>query len=367
MPESQQKWIALLGRRDTPTDGVEDYCTLLGEALARRDVKLTQVRVNWIDKGWLGALRHLRRESKEWRGQWVLLQYTALAWSRRGFSFFALVVLAVLKRGGARIATVFHDAVPFGGTRLRDRVRTRFQVWVMRRAALYSDRSISVLPAERMAWVEPTSLRSKFVTIPIGSNVHDCERSQPPMQPVQPTVVVFGITEQDAKEAARVARIVSAAARRTAPLRLVVMGRGAPEAEATVRTVVDDAPVSVEVHGILKAAEIRAKFRESSVQLFIRSALSARRGSVVAGIVSGLPIVGWEGSDTGFPITAAGMMAAPEGDEAGLIEALSAVLSNDSLALELSAKSLQAAQDHFSWHVIGGKFMDALHGTGASS
>ena len=32
----RKEWIALLGRRDMPTDGVEDYCTFLGRALAQR-------------------------------------------------------------------------------------------------------------------------------------------------------------------------------------------------------------------------------------------------------------------------------------------------------------------------------------------
>jgi len=30
MPGNYQRWIALLGRRDGPTDRVADYCTYLG-------------------------------------------------------------------------------------------------------------------------------------------------------------------------------------------------------------------------------------------------------------------------------------------------------------------------------------------------
>ena len=39
------KWIALLGPRDFPTDGVEDYCVHLGKALAKRVVALQLVRM----------------------------------------------------------------------------------------------------------------------------------------------------------------------------------------------------------------------------------------------------------------------------------------------------------------------------------
>src|SRR5487761_2159038 len=108
MPDRQQRWVALLGRKDEPTDGVEDYCTFLGRALADCGVELRAVRVPWLKQGWLGALRGLRRDAAAWRGQWVLLQYTALSWSRRGFPFGALAVLGVLRRRGVRCAVVFH-------------------------------------------------------------------------------------------------------------------------------------------------------------------------------------------------------------------------------------------------------------------
>jgi hypothetical protein len=43
--------IALLGRWDYPTDGVEDYCTYLGKALKERGVALQLVRVPWAEEG----------------------------------------------------------------------------------------------------------------------------------------------------------------------------------------------------------------------------------------------------------------------------------------------------------------------------
>src|SRR5271170_4310028 len=103
-----ETWIALLGRRDTPVDGVEDYCTFLGRALGARGIELKHARVPWMENGWIGGLRWLARECAAWRGQWVIVQYTALIWSRRGFPFLALAVLAVLRRAGARVAVVFH-------------------------------------------------------------------------------------------------------------------------------------------------------------------------------------------------------------------------------------------------------------------
>src|SRR5208282_4617420 len=133
MTESQQRWVAILGRRDFPTDGVEDYCTFLGEALRRQGIELQQMRVPWMEKGWIGALRQLSRDCSTWRGRWVLLQYTALAWSRRGFPFWALAVLAILPRGGAHVAVVFHEPVRQRGPGLLQGVRGACQAWVLRR------------------------------------------------------------------------------------------------------------------------------------------------------------------------------------------------------------------------------------------
>ena len=128
-----EMWVALLGRRDIPTDGVEDYCTFLGAALAQRDITLQNVRVPWAEEGWPRALGQLWRQSGAWCQSWVLLQYTAMGWSRRGFPFGALAALAILRRRGVRIAVVFHEPFRQGGSRWIDRLRGACQDWVVRR------------------------------------------------------------------------------------------------------------------------------------------------------------------------------------------------------------------------------------------
>ena len=80
-----------MGKRDVPTDGVEDYCTFLGRALAQRGVKLDLARVEWFDRGWMAALWKLWRQSADWRGAWVLIaihgaELVAARISARAFS-----------------------------------------------------------------------------------------------------------------------------------------------------------------------------------------------------------------------------------------------------------------------------------------
>src|SRR6478672_4914458 len=111
--------VALLGRRDDPTDAVEEYCRYLGEALrARAGVRMEIERVAWAERGWSTALREVRQQAAEWNGEWVFVQYTALAWSVRGFPFTFPKVMMELRAAGARVAIIFHDVEPYGGKRL---------------------------------------------------------------------------------------------------------------------------------------------------------------------------------------------------------------------------------------------------------
>ena len=63
--------VALLGRPDTPTDGVADYCAFLAKALDAQGTQMSLARVSWMEKGWFDGLRQLWGESAGWRGQWV--------------------------------------------------------------------------------------------------------------------------------------------------------------------------------------------------------------------------------------------------------------------------------------------------------
>jgi glycosyltransferase involved in cell wall biosynthesis len=352
--------VALLGRADTPTDGVEDYCRLLAVALEKQGISLELRRLAWDEEGWRAAMRRLRREARSWGKTSVLVQYTALAWSRRGFPLGFLAVIWTLKRTGAKISVVFHDPSPFPGARLRDRLRRWVQVRVMRRVAQWSDAAVSAIPADKMTWIHSAELRQKVLTVPIGSNVEESliERTAPASGP--PTVAVFGVTEGNIEEAACIARITKETSRRVGPLRLVVLGRGALQAEPSLRAQLKDATVALEVHGLLSATRVAELLRSAHAQLFVRSGLSARRGSMVAGICSGLPIVGWADFDTAFPVTEAGICMARLGDESGLVKQLAAVLSDEPLRSRLAEKSRYAARRYFSWDVIARELREAL-------
>jgi len=68
--------------RLTPSNNI---ASIFGEALRTHDFAMEILRVSWKERGWPIVLRNLQQRATDWRGRWVLLQYTALAWSPRAF------------------------------------------------------------------------------------------------------------------------------------------------------------------------------------------------------------------------------------------------------------------------------------------
>jgi glycosyltransferase involved in cell wall biosynthesis len=372
--------IALLGKPDSPTDALADYCLFLGGALEREGHPLISQRVSWFERGWLAALKSLWRESRSWRGQWVLLQYTALSWSRRGVPLGALAVLRILRMRGAKIAVVFHDAGTFPGSRAKDRFRRAAQKFVMRRAYRLSRVSILTVPLENIAWLPPR--HPKAVFIPVGANFSADELAAAPGENPSPdshaapldnppasassaavkTVAVYAITGAPTilEETKMIAMVVRLAAKTCSPLRLLVLGRNGEAAEAPLRAALAGSGIELEAHGVLPPGEVARRLRAADVLLFVRGAISSSRGSAIAGIVCGLPVVAFSGPATGPPITSAGVLLAPSGDGEALAAALSRVLTSAALRNDLRQRSANAAQNHFSWPAIARRFLDAL-------
>ena len=357
--------IALLGRRDEPTDGVEDYCTFLGEALEKRGTELRKVRVEWAVKGWPAALQELRAESAEWRNEWVLLQYTALGWSSRGFPFRALSAIRELKKSGVRVAVVFHEhsRQSEGLRRWIDRIRGASQDWVTRRLYRNADRCIFADPLEKIRWLQPGDAKSVF--IPIGANVPAV--SLTPKLESDPketrTVAIFGVTEFPSNERDREVADISRALRVAADkvkLRVVFMGRGTTRAKPEIDRAFRDIPADVSILGLLSAEEIAKNLRDADAMLFVRGRIHLRRGSAIAGIACGLPVVGYAGAVEGTPMAEAGLVTVPHGDSDALGTAVAAVLTDTQLRRSLREKSEAAQREHFSWEAIAKAFGQAL-------
>lgn len=360
---SAERIVALLGRRDKPTDGVADYWRFLSEALVPLGYAVDLVRVPWAERGWRSSLDELRRKARDWRGRWVLLQYTALSWSRRGFPLSVLRVLRILAQSGARIGIVFHDVGPYPGTRLIDRLRCRMQIGVMRRLYAAAERVILTVPVEKISWLP--AQRAKATFIPVGANLPepsadgDSRRASPNKAK---TVAVFSVTGsgQTMREVRDIGYAVKRAQRSSGPLRLVVIGRGSEEAGPALRAELNGAAVEVTMLGLVSSEELSWTLAGADVLLFVRGQLSSRRTSAIAGIACGLPVVGYCGDETGFPVTEAGVLLAPLYDRDALAEELERVLSDDALRAQLRQRSRAAQKAYFGWDAIARRYREVF-------
>lgn len=357
---------ALLGRGEAPVDGVEDYCAQLSTAVGKLGTPLRISRVNWQELGWIPALRELNRSSKDWRGSWVLIQYTALAWSRRGFPFGALAVLAILRRGGARCAVMFHDPFRQSASGIAARVRGACQDWVVRRLYRRADMAIFADPLATIPWLAERDAISgaaqKAIFIPIGANIPERISDSARGPDSVPAVAVFCLSAPPilAEELADIAAASRAALDGGARFRLVFLGRGTTEAKDAIARSLDKIPVECSVLGLLPPDRISEILSQSSCLLCVRGQLYPRRGSAIAGIACGLPILGYAGLAENTPLAEAGLILVPYRDGPALGAALARLLSDGTLEQSLRQRSERAFTAHFSWGQIAARFQQAL-------
>jgi glycosyl transferase family 1 len=353
--------IALLGRQDEPTDAVEEYCHYLAAALQTHDIQLEIHRVAWKKDGWPHALQALRLQATNWRDTWVLIQYTALAWSARGFPQKVLRVVKILISCGARVGIVFHDVEPYPGSRLIDSVRRFGQVYTMRRALTRVDLSVFTVPPERLSWL--TTAPPSAVFVPVGPNLPIPAMSQPSFrEDPLPTIGVFSITggKSGDCETQIILTAVRHAAQKLGKLRISIFGRHAELRESELREGLRDLPVELSVEGVVEPLQVVQNLSLCDVLLFVRGHISSRRGSAIAGIACGLPIIAHPGSETAAPITEAGVVLVPPDQPEELNSALVRVLSDARYRMDLSTRSFAAYKTHFAWTAIAARFSALL-------
>lgn len=359
--------VALLGRPDFPTDAVETYSQFLGDALTRRGWPTTLAHVRWHESGWRRALHRLWNQSREWKGHWILVQYTALSWSWRGLPLQFLAMLWLLRWRGARLGIVFHDPEGHRGERLRHRFRRVWQHCVMRASYRIVHLSIHTIPVDRVRWL-PARPR-KSVSIPVGSMIPTIDVSrQADRRRERPngekTVAVFCIRRGErtaAEEVADIAHAVRHVSVLVPRLRLLVLGRGADDvAKDLLQEALGATNVDLSVEGLLPDAEVSRRLIAADALLFVRGAISGGRSSAIAAIACGLPIVAYAGPPTGHPLTEAGVVLVALGDRSALAHELARVLTDRTLWSTLHQRNLMALERYFSWEAIGARVSAAF-------
>jgi glycosyltransferase involved in cell wall biosynthesis len=363
--------MAILGRREVPTDGVQDYCCYLRDALANEGVNLTLTQVRWAEIGRKASRRELLEAIGGKQNIFFLLQYTALSWSRRGFALPVVGILKLLKKNGAGCAMVFHDPDGYAGNRAVDRFRRGIQRYAMKRLVRLSDLAIFTLPRDKISWLPADT--QNFVFIPVGANLPAPERAwEEQRRPTgsKPIVAVFSLSDKPtlAKEVRQIAQAVSHAVKEIGPLEVVILGRNSESGGEALRAELAGSPAEVRILGLISADEVVRVLGNSDVMLFARGPISSRRGSAVAGIACGLPVIAEAGSELAPPITEAGVVLVPEElvpEEFG--PALVRVLTDPSYRASLAQRSRDAQSRYFSWSVIAREYAQALRALGTPS
>jgi len=352
--------ILLLGRKDEPTDAVEEYCNYLSEALGNRAVKSEIVRVAWHERGWATAVEELRLAAANWRDRWVFLQYTALTWSERGFPRRVLRIVRPLREGGARIGVVFHDVEPFAGTRAVDVLRRQVQLRVMRQMLRSADLAVFTVSLDVVSWLRSPA-RAAF--IPVGANLPETSTAAEKAHDSGTTrIAVYGITGGTAgnEECSEIARALRFATERGAKLELHAFGRGAAERETELREKLKDVPVTLRFDGLLSADRVASALRAADATLFVRGPISTRRGSAIAGIACGKPVIAYRGPETAEPITDAGVVLVERNNPTELGEAVLRMATDRTLRVELSRRSELVQKSFFRWSAIADRYVEAM-------
>ena len=349
---SAGKVILLLGRRDEPVDGVLDYCHYLREAGLASGLSFDLAQVHWAEKGWRAALAELRETASAWRNCWVLLQYTTLAWSRRGFPLRTPRVLDVLRQCGARPGVVFHDFGPFLGTGIVGVAREYCHLKVLRELYSRSEMAIFTVQLNKVSWLPQR--REKAAFIPVGANCPVAASAARNDSSKLKSVAVYGVSggERLSDEVADIGAALRQASQSAGPIRLLLFGRGSQEAETVLRSELAGSKVEIESLGLLSPEQVSQTLARSTVLLSIRGQVSTRRGNAIAGIAFGLPVVCYSGPETAWPITEAGILTAPLGDRQGIAGALESLLLDEPFRRKLAERSRQAYEKHFSWGAI---------------
>jgi glycosyltransferase involved in cell wall biosynthesis len=361
---SGRRMVALLGRRDEPTDAVQEYCRYLGLALhARGGDEIEIARVPWTEMGWAAALRELRQQAGAWKGEWVLAQYTALGWSGRGFPWRFVRVLEILRDAGARVAVIFHDVEPYGGRRVVDRLRRASQLRTMRGALSLADIGVFTVALRTISWLSAPPANARF--IPVGANLLPQPSASEEFSANREDglcAAVFGITggPTGKRECGEIVAAMCFAAGKLGRVRLHAFGRGVIECEGELRDGLRGTAVDVSVDGVLPAERVAGALSAADVMLFVREPISSRRGSAIAGISCGLPVICYGGKQTAEPVTEAGVVLVSRGNTSELGDALVRVLGDDEYRTGLENRSRAAYREHFSWGAIAARYLEAL-------
>jgi glycosyltransferase involved in cell wall biosynthesis len=212
-----------------------------------------------------------------------------------------------------------------------------------------------------VSWLQS---RTKTVFIPVGANLPEVQTDGDTLRSDASIsrIAVYGITGGNAgsEECEEITGALRFATERVAKLELYAFGRGAAEREAELRSRLKGVPIVLHFDGLLPADRVATAFRSADVALFVRGPISTRRGSAIAGIACGKPVIAYRGPETAGPITEAGVVLVERDKAAELGETILHVATDRLFREELSGRSRRAQEKFFSWSAIADRYTEAM-------
>ena len=229
----------------------------------------------------------------------------------------------------------------------------------MRELVRTADHAFVTLPPDDLPWLKHSSLAT-VTFVPVGSNI-------PPLIVEQSasredhvfTIAVFGVGPERG-EIGEIAEITRTVARELGALSVVLLGRGSAEAAPLFRKLTGECAISLLVTGLAPPEEISNYLNRADALLFLRGEVSTRRGTAIAAIAHGLPVVGYGGKDTNWPITEAGLILGSVGDIACLAKGLIDLAQDPSLRDSLRDRNRAAYRNYFSWDRVAAIVEESL-------
>jgi glycosyltransferase involved in cell wall biosynthesis len=226
-----------------------------------------------------------------------------------------------------------------------------------------SNVAVLTVPREQVSWIPKDAKNTVF--IPVGANLPSPESAWTPARlktDTVPVVAVFSISgpPHGSVEVQRIADAVMYASKQVGPLRVMVLGRNSDTGGEELRAALAGSAVEVTVLGIVPGEDVVRALAASDVLLFARGPISSNRGSAIAGIACGLPVIAQQGSVTSPLIAEAGVVLVPEAQSGGFGPALVHMLTDSAYRAALVARSKHAQTQYFSWAAIAAQYAKAL-------
>jgi glycosyltransferase involved in cell wall biosynthesis len=93
----------------------------------------------------------------------------------------------------------------------------------------------------------------------------------------------------------------------------------------------------------------------------VRGTISTQRGSAIASIANGVPLVAYADSCQPTPLVEAGIVGVHYLDGEKLAEATIRVLTDPQLWCDLHERSQRAHEKYFTWAAVASHFLEVLH------